>query len=575
MKRNLLYLFGLTFLFMLGCSKEEITPNGEDDGNGEANTSYLAVNLVSTDISGTLTRSKGNYEDGTGVENKVDNVRFYFFNGTGGAVNVKVKEGSRVNYYDWKPKKGEQMSGTVDTDDIESKLNAIIVINTAAGDAVPQRIAAVLNPPTINGTSLLGSSSLNLSQLQDKVADFATTGENGLTSEGKFVMFNAVYAKENAQVSTVAIKNENLCTTEDLAKESPVTIYVERNVAKVRVTLDTGLGFSESNDKIALKDKDGNNLTINNENKEEQVYLKLDKWGLSAETSEGRLVKKINPKWAGTWWNDNYRSYWAINSMTASNKYHTFNNIGGTFGKNNALYTNENAQLTDDNGTQGQAKNHTKVILKGQLCKADGTALTIVRHLGVKFVDDANLTKLKESILSQLAASGYTYYFGDATTKTQIGTDDLQIVVADQKETESSVNNCYVYAQLTETAAAKTWYTSKAEDAQPLENAATTINNNLKDKKVVDWALVWKDGKTYYFYEIKHLPDDEGTTQAGVVRNHIYETNVKKIAGLGTPVYDPDKVIYPEKPDPNDHYIAAEIKILSWRIVSDAYELEW
>ena len=48
-----------------------------------------------------------------------------------------------------------------------------------------------------------------------------------------------------------------------------------------------------------------------------------------------------------------------------------------------------------------------------------------------------------------------------------------------------------------------------------------------------------------------------------------------KIAGLGTPVYDPDQVIYPEKPDDNDHYIAAEIDILSWRIVENNYELKW
>lgn len=34
-------------------------------------------------------------------------------------------------------------------------------------------------------------------------------------------------------------------------------------------------------------------------------------------------------------------------------------------------------------------------------------------------------------------------------------------------------------------------------------------------------------------------------------------------------------MIYPEVPDPNNHYIAAEIKILSWRIVSNDYELEW
>lgn len=61
----------------------------------------------------------------------------------------------------------------------------------------------------------------------------------------------------------------------------------------------------------------------------------------------------------------------------------------------------------------------------------------------------------------------------------------------------------------------------------------------------------------------------------GVVRNHVYDTKVTKIAGLGTPVYDPGLVIYPEKPSPNDHYIAAEIKILSWRLVSNDYELDW
>ena len=32
-------MFMLAALFMAGCSQEEITPDGEDNGNGEANTS--------------------------------------------------------------------------------------------------------------------------------------------------------------------------------------------------------------------------------------------------------------------------------------------------------------------------------------------------------------------------------------------------------------------------------------------------------------------------------------------------------------------------------------------------------
>lgn len=41
MKRNFLFMSMLASLFMAGCSQEEIAPNGEDNGNGEANTSYI------------------------------------------------------------------------------------------------------------------------------------------------------------------------------------------------------------------------------------------------------------------------------------------------------------------------------------------------------------------------------------------------------------------------------------------------------------------------------------------------------------------------------------------------------
>ena len=117
---------------------------------------------------------------------------------------------------------------------------------------------------------------------------------------------------------------------------------------------------------------------------------------------------------------------------------------------------------------------------------------------------------------------------------------------------------------------AKTWYNSSDESAQPITDAAVEINGKLADKEIVDRALVWKDGMTYYFYEIKHLE-----SETGVVRNHIYATNVTKIAGLGTPVYNPEEIIYPEIPDPNNHFIAAQINILSWRVVDNSYELEW
>lgn len=564
MKRNFLFMSVLASLLFVGCSQDEIAPNEEDVGNGEANTSYISVNLMSSDITGT--RAQSGYEDGSEVENSVEKVRFYFFNSTGGAVNVKLLNGSYVNYYDWEPQEGDQTDGTDENDDIESKLKATIVINTSGGDKIPQRIAAVLNPPTIDDSPLLPAESMGLTTLKGKVADFATAG---LTQKNKFVMFNSVYKSDGAQVSTALIESKHLCKTEDEAKDNPVTIYVERSVAKVKVTLDEKAGF-DANYKLKLKGTDNNDITVDGQ----AVYLKLEGWSLTAETSEGRLVKKIDPEWPGTWWNNPHRSFWAINSMTAENRYYDYRAIKTAFGNDYALYTNENAQTNDLDDTEGKAKNKTKFILKGTLQKADGSSFTIVRHLGSYFADDGNQTKLRESILGQLNASGNTYFYlnEDGKGRTQITKDDIEIKVVPQQENENSKNNCYVYAQLTSTAAAKTWYTTKEESATPIENAATTINGKLADNKIVDRALVWNSGMTYYYNEIKHLTE---SSQTGVVRNHIYAINVTKIAGLGTPVYDPDQTIYPEKPDPNDHYIAARINILSWRLVKNDYELKW
>lgn len=550
-KINLLPL--LMSLFMVGCSQDEPSPgNGED--NAGMTTSYLSVNLVNSDDAGSRAASSGGYDDGDKTENFVKKVRFYFFNAAGGAMNVKPMSGEYVNYYDWTP--GSDQSNDVNTgDDIEKKLPATIVITTPDGDKLPQAMAAVLNPP-VN----FPDGSKSLTELKIISADYA---DPQLTKEGTFVMFSSVYAKSKREIITVGIGDKIKSKKAD-AIADPVDIYVERNVAKVEVAYGLGEGVDIS--KIKLKDKDGNDLKVQGQ----QVYLKIEGWGLTAETNKGRLVKKIN---AAGWpdnYNTSYRSCWGINDMDATNEYHKYSSIGTP----THLYTNENAQLTDINGTAGLATEKTKVIIRGTHLKEDGTPFTIVRHMGYHFADDyskdneaANLLNLKKSILDQFT-SNKSYYYQDGDDRKGISVGDLKIVVATQVLSEGSKNNCFVYAQLTDDAKKKTWFASKDADAQQVD--PTTIDDDLKNKANVDWALVWNEGRTYYYYEIEHLHG-----QVGVVRNHVYRTRVTKIAGLGTPVYDPEEVIYPEKPDPNDHYIAARINILSWHIVNNDYELNW
>ncbi|WP_196017840.1 Mfa1 family fimbria major subunit [Alistipes senegalensis] len=568
----------LASLLMAGCSPEGFDPNGEDNGSNETTTSYLAVNLISSDA--TKTRTTGiSYEDGSADENKVSKVRFYFFDGLGAASNVKNNNGTYVNYFDWEPEE----QGTSGTGDVEKILTAKIVINTTAGDGIPQRMAAVINPDGVTG---LGAVSQSLTSLKGIVQDYAAPE---LTSEGKFVMFNAVYPDGDTGISTVAIPESKLKKKAEDAINDPVIIYVERSVAKVKVSLDPRIGFN--NNLLELKDKDGNPILVKGaDGIQTNVYLKIDKWALTANTTNGRLVKKINPGWNGSWWYNNHCSFWAINSTSATNHWLKYNEINTDLGT--SLYTNENAQKNDIDAT-GNAKENTKVILKGTICTLDGTGtgtpVTIARHGGAHFVDTKadGYPNLRTSILNMMAGYSYTYYcdvtVGGVTQRTQIGIEDIEIKKAEQVTSENSHNNCYVYAQLTAAAKTKTWYASDAADAEPIE--PSVIDATLKDKKtgsdkeyIIDRPLLWVDGMTYYYYEIDHIEnqnDPEMKRLKGVVRNHIYATNITKIAGLGTPVYNPDDIIYPEKPEANDHYIAAQINILSWRVVKQDYELEW
>ena len=105
--------------------------------------------------------------------------------------------------------------------------------------------------------------------------------------------------------------------------------------------------------------------------------------------------------------------------------------------------------------------------------------------------------------------------------------------------------------------AAKTWYKHKDDGSY---EACSTVDADLQN---MPHAKIWKNGATYFYFDIEQFGN-----KAGVVRNHLYDTSLTKIAGLGTPVYNPDEDIIPEKPVDEDTYIAAKVKILSWRLIT-------
>jgi hypothetical protein len=87
-------------------------------------------------------------------------------------------------------------------------------------------------------------------------------------------------------------------------------------------------------------------------------------------------------------------------------------------------------------------------------------------------------------------------------------------------------------------------------------------------------AQIWKEG-AYYYTPIRHLGTTGSTGEFGMVRNHLYDVTISAVQGLGTPVYDADKTITPEKPEEDQFsYIAAKINVLAWRVVSQEVTLQ-
>lgn len=538
------------------CSSEETINNGGQSGD-VAPTSYISVNIVSTPEGGTRA-ADDTYEAGTGQENKVTKVRFYFFDENGNAVTVKASR--QANYYDWTSPEG---TGTETTGPVERNLNAVLLIETKNGDRLPAQVVAVINP---NETQL-GTSSHNLAELRNFTANYA---DEANVANPTFVMCNSVYASPaKEEIAATKLTKDNFQNSEETAKNNPVNVYVERNVAKVRVAFENNV--LDGNSRILAKTSDGNAIKIGGND----VYIQFDKWNISGDINLANLSKHIDATWTDVLgnnvaWNDApyFRSYWA--SAVTPGAGETVKNQYANYSNNQAVaFTGSNFKYCNENATKATDIKNTQVIIPAKLCDADGNAYTLAEFAGQRYIasaasDESDLTDLKKAILTYFE-NDHKHYYKDGSTYKEIAPEDItfKTSTALNKNNTNGTGTYYVYACLNTAGAAKTWYKQKDGSYE----ACSTVDADLKN---MPHAKIWKNGATYFYFDIAHLG-----TQTGVVRNHCYDTSLTAIYGLGTPVYDPEEVIIPEKPVDDDTYIAAKVKILSWRLIASKPTLDW
>lgn len=599
--------FAMMAMLLAGCSSDSVIEDlqgaGSAAGVGETETHYLSVNIVTASESSKRKTETGEpnnaeYEKGLENENLVKNVTFYFFNSNGEAVEVK-NDGS--NYYVWDDPQpnGDNMPN------IEKMLAATIVINTKAAteeggmgdnkDLLPSKMVAVVNPSTLPAE---GTKTVSLADLLNKTQANKDVQyeENGTKY---FEMSNSVYKSGSNKVVAVDLTTSNYQPDADKAKNNPVNIYVERTVAKVRLTSN----FTDEDKVTTYTDKDGNSHTVYNTGQEydgKKVYVEFLGWDITAEADKFYLFKNINGEWKDdlfTNWNYSpyFRSFWAWNPEDTKYPYEkSFNQAHGKTvaslseaetSTTNYTYCRENAATNDEGGKNEDT--NTQVLIPARLVtltteggNTTASPCEIAEYAGQKMT----IEDLKTQVLLNL---GETYYYKESETstdysgidKSHIGFKTMSAVGPTNTATGLADNNRYkVYPQLSEAGEAITWYKKNAKGEYEVASK-DAVNATLK---AVGSFKIWKGGNTYYYFDIEHLA--AGTTvdnpqeqpgYYGVVRNHIYDIKVKSLVGLGTPVYDPDEIIIPERPSDDETYIAAKINILSWRVVPSDIELNW
>ena len=504
------FFLALAALGAVACSEKV------DDG-GNTTTPEANVNAdkgyLAINLKSTDDVTRADYEDGTAEEQAINSVIFYFFDAAGNPFYVNENGNSIiVNATD---------NGNVDAPNIESMTDPVLVIEKYKGE-FPAKVVAVVNLP-LN----------NLNSVENLKTGLLDPGHSNGTN---FIMSNSVYVNGAGEVvDATQLSIDNFQTSADKALQNPVTIYVERITAKANVkagdtAFDTGVKLGEK-----------------------EVYAKINGWDMVATKNNSYILKTIDPSWTdaalGFVWNDpNYfRSYWTgrVDPAAVSNAF-TPSMLTNNDDTVEYLGENVNAANTD----------RTKYVVSATLQDVDGNAIEIAQWYGTNYIgEDALLAAVAPTLKNKLML-----LTTDGVNNVYTSIDDSQLqCVAGFIDAESYE----VRFQLAMDAPTTGWYSFDGTQYIAVANANAELAK-------IEPAKVWRGGQTYYYADVKHLGD-----AYGIVRNHSYKITITGVKGWGTPVYDPNMEIEtPVKPTDKETYIAAEINVLSWRVVSNDVTLE-
>lgn len=557
MRKNVLWALMLA-VGLVSCNNENEAPE-VDVPTGEA--AFLNVSLKAAGTIGASRADAGSFEYGTSDENEVNSVDFHFFKANGDKYPV-VSTGSNV--ITWTAKANNDKPA----ESVEKVSDVVLVIKKHKSE-LPAKVVAVVNAATTGNYANLNA--------------FATTlVQNSPKTDKGFVMSNSVYADGNEVINATDILPENIFAAEDAdlnnvepgqvipadkvnsLSVNPIDIYVERVAAKVRVQGAEGVDLAkmhvyDAEGKTQMKDAAGN-----------AVYAKILGWDVTNTVTGANTLKTINPAWNDlgfTPWNNAelFRSYWADTPASLVPAHtHKFNTLTDSDPK--YYFENTKEWAKENSVISGSGNQAPQLLVAAQLINEQGEAIQLAKWYNVLYTIDDLQTAMVNQIASKLFVkeSTTTGEGEGAVTTTTYRSITPADVTFEQRAANSDDNR---YEVIMVAKSGTTYYSAanaKENGTAMTEQEAASIIGS------VDPAQMWTEGKTYYYTDIKHFGD-----AIGMVRNHVYDIKLTKIMGFGTPVYNPDHIITPERPDEQEAAnLAAQINILSWHVVSNEVTLQ-
>lgn len=551
MKIKSLLLGMMTCAALAACTNEDLVEN--EGGNGVDNSTakaYIGIKLADP-TNGFSRATDGGYDDGTSEEHYIQNIDFLFYkNGEFVAKGALATGEFDIN--------GNPINGT----NIEANVPAVVVLQgKQGGEGVeyPDQVLAFLNLPA-SITAQLATKEVKLQQALETVKSISDIPD--FATNNQFIMTNSVYLNNDNEVqNAVPVSSVNFAQTAEAAKNNPITIYVERVAAKV---------------KMAQKEGGADTPDIGiNYNKESGYKLKLqiDGWGINAVNKTSYLVKQIDPSWELGWnWNNSgdFRSFWAKDDNYGSAnypanwkdytgkkndsplEYRSWNNVAGN--KTATQYCLEN---TMDAATAKNINATTYMVIAGHYqLVAPGASEGKDIDESTKLYKYIDKFYLEEDLLKMIAeqASLYTLEGGNWT---KLDVSNYQIVRASLYDGKAQLK-----------ATSGDFYTAKDENSKvSVEEANARLKENLGT------FTAFAGGKTFFYTPIKHLnANKEQDGHIGIVRNHTYALTLNSITKLGHGVFNPDEEII-ITPKEKEFYVAATLNILSWKVVNHDVDL--